>query len=76
VPADLRQLPRKLGYTLREMRLAAGLSQMQLAERSDLTLNYVGEVERGEKVASIDTLVRLARALGRNGSELLRSAGY
>ena len=47
---------------------------MALAERADLTLNYVGEVERGEKLASLETIVRLARALGLSGGELLCKA--
>jgi len=76
VPADLRKLPRAFGQTVRQLRLQAGLSQIELAEKSDLNFNYVGSVERGEKLASIDTVVRLARGLGVSGSELLRQAGY
>lgn len=75
MPSDLRQLPKRLGGAIREARLKAELSQMALAERADLTLNYVGEVERGEKLASLETVVRLARALGMSGAELLRKAG-
>ena len=73
--SDFRQLPKRLGNALREMRLKAELSQMALAEKADLTLNYVGEVERGEKLASLETVVRLARALGVTGAELLKKAG-
>ncbi|HRI82235.1 MAG TPA: helix-turn-helix transcriptional regulator [Opitutaceae bacterium] len=76
MPADLRKLPRAFGQTVRQLRLQAGLSQIELAEKSDLNFNYVGSVERGEKLASIDTVVRLARGLGVSGSELLRQAGY
>jgi transcriptional regulator with XRE-family HTH domain len=39
------------------------LSQEQLAERADLHHNYVGEIERGEKAATIDTLVKIAKGL-------------
>ncbi len=52
------------------------MTQMILAERADLTLNYVGEIERGEKLASVETLVKLGSALGASGSDLLRKAGY
>jgi len=47
---------------------------MKLAENADLTLNYIGEVERGQKLASIETVVRIARGLGMTGAELLRKA--
>jgi transcriptional regulator with XRE-family HTH domain len=54
--------------------LKAKLTQMALAERADLTLNYVGEVERGEKLASLETVVRLASALNMSGADLLKKA--
>lgn len=73
---DLRNIPSRLGAAIRELRLEAAMSQMKLAEKADLTLNYVGEVERGEKLASVDTVIRLGRALGISGSELLKRAGY
>ncbi len=62
--SDLRQLPKTFGNALRDARVKAQLTQMTLAEKADLTLNYVGEVERGEKLASLETVVRLAAALG------------
>ena len=39
------------------------LSQEDLAEKADLHHNFIGELERGEKAASIDSLVKIARAL-------------
>ena len=75
MPPDLRQLPKRFGKAVREARLEAGLTQMALAEKAELTLNYVGEVERGEKLASIDTAARLAGALGMSAADLLKKAG-
>lgn len=75
MPSDLRRLPKQLGGAVRELREKADLTQMALAEKAGLTLNYVGEVERGEKLASIETVVRLATALGVKGSALLAKAG-
>lgn len=40
------------------------MSQEKLAEKADLHHNYIGELERGEKAAGIDTLVKIAKALG------------
>jgi transcriptional regulator with XRE-family HTH domain len=52
-----------LGENIRLLRKEAALSQEALAEQADLHHNYVGELERGEKAASIDTLVKIAKAL-------------
>jgi XRE family transcriptional regulator, regulator of sulfur utilization len=52
-----------LGETIRCLRKEAGLSQEALAEKADLHHNYVGELERGEKAATVDTLVKIAKAL-------------
>lgn len=52
-----------IGEAIRQFRKAAGMSQEKLAERADLHPVYVGEVERGEEAASINALVRIAKAL-------------
>jgi XRE family transcriptional regulator, regulator of sulfur utilization len=52
-----------LGATIRRHRTRKNVSQETLAELADLHHNYVGELERGEKAASIDVLVKIARAL-------------
>ena len=49
------------------------MSQERLAEKADLHHNYVGELERGEKAASIDSLIKIAKALGVRPSDLLRN---
>jgi transcriptional regulator with XRE-family HTH domain len=53
-----------LGATIRQHRKGHRLSQETLAEKADLHPNYVGETERGEKAATVDTLFKIARALG------------
>ena len=75
MPSDLSLLPKQLGRTVRQLRIEAGLSQSALAEKADLALNFVGEIERGEKNASLETTLRLARALGLSGAELLQRVG-
>ena len=59
------------GEHLRELRAAAGLSQEALAEKAALHRNYIGHIERGEKTASLDVLVRLAAAFDLSLPELL-----
>lgn len=75
MPVEFRHLPKHLGRTVRNLRLEAGLSQIQLAEKADLNFNYIGSIERGEKLASLETVVRLARAFKMTGGELLSRAG-
>ncbi len=55
----------RIGRTLRERRIALGISQQQLAERAGLSAKHLGRLERGEADrASIATLAALATALG------------
>lgn len=62
---------KRFGQRVRELRLAAGLSQEELAERAALHRTYVGGIERGERNVGILNLLRLARALRVRVSELL-----
>ena len=52
-----------LGQRLRELRKQRRLSQEKLGARSALSGKFVGEVERGEKSISIDSLYRISVAL-------------
>ena len=69
----LRKLQHRriVGLTIRNFRNKARMSIEQLAEKADLHPNYVGEVERGEKAASIDTLVKLGHGLAVSPSKFL-----
>src|SRR5260221_6947737 len=53
-----------LGQRVRELRKQSGLSQTELGKRSMLSGKFIGEVERGEKSISIDSLYRVSVALG------------
>lgn len=61
-----------LGNKIRAYRKRARLSQEKLAELAELSRNYIGEVERGEKAISVDALTQIAEALGRKPYELLK----
>ena len=50
--------------TIRKFRLARKLRQEDLAEKTDLTTNYIGMVERGEKIPSLETFIKIVNALG------------
>jgi transcriptional regulator with XRE-family HTH domain len=63
-----------LGRAIRERRAELGISQEALAERADLHRTYVGGIERGERNVSFGNLLKLARALRVQPSELLATA--
>jgi transcriptional regulator with XRE-family HTH domain len=48
---------------LQQQRQHHGLTQFELAERANLSLKYLGEVERGEANVTVDALERIAEAL-------------
>src|SRR5262245_41817274 len=52
-----------LGQRLRALRKQRGLSQERLGDRAGLSGKFIGEVERGEKSISIDSLYRVSVAL-------------
>lgn len=66
---------RALGATIRKERDRLELSQEDFGEKCDLHRTYVGQVERGEKNISFANILRIATALRKEPSELLRLAG-
>ncbi|HSY24928.1 MAG TPA: helix-turn-helix transcriptional regulator [Polyangiaceae bacterium] len=53
-----------LGGRLRERREAIGWSQAQLAEAVGVSPNYIGVIERGEKLPTLEVVESASRALG------------
>src|ERR1700733_14330964 len=49
---------------VRGLRKTAKLSLEKAAERGAITANFWGDVERGKKVPSLDTIVAMAKGLG------------
>jgi transcriptional regulator with XRE-family HTH domain len=58
---------------LRRLRQEKSVSQEELAHRAQVNRNYVGMVEREEYSVSVDTLEKLATALGVDPIEFLRT---
>ena len=52
-----------LGDAIRFRRKKARFTQEKLAEKVDLNPKYLGEIERGEKIISIEALLRIARTV-------------
>lgn len=65
---------KQLGYRIREERLKLNLTQEKLAEDIDISPSYMGQLERGERSLSLDTLVNLCRRLGVTVDYLLQDS--
>ena len=53
-----------IGPKLKNLRVAKGLTQEELADRSELTKGFISQMENGKTLPSIPTLVDLLQCLG------------
>jgi transcriptional regulator with XRE-family HTH domain len=53
-----------LGKRIRFYRKLNSFTQEKLAEKSELAPSYLSDVERGRENISLDTIQRIAKALG------------
>jgi transcriptional regulator with XRE-family HTH domain len=60
-----------LGTVLREARLAAELTQEEVAFRAGLDRSYVSMLENDKKSPTVDVLLRLAEAIGTKASGMI-----
>jgi transcriptional regulator with XRE-family HTH domain len=65
------QFADRLGANLAHHRRAIGISQELLGDLAALHRTAVGQLERGERIARSDTLVKLASGLGVDANTLL-----
>lgn len=52
-----------VGKTIRFYREKIGITQAKLADITDLSNNFIGQIERGTKKASLETIRKIANAL-------------
>ena len=52
-----------IGKLIREARLQKSWNQDQLAEKTNLSLAYIGMIERGEKIPKLETFIRIINTL-------------
>lgn len=53
-----------IGKNIRKFREIKKLRQEDLAEKTDLTTIYIGMIERGEKIPSLETFINILNSLG------------
>ena len=61
-----------LGKNIREARISKGLTQEELAEKAEIGVMYMGEIERGVKMPSLKVFIRLIEALDVPADYILR----
>ena len=71
----MREIAKAVGQRIRSYRISQGLSQERLAELSGCHPTYVGQLERGEKNATLESIERIALALNVSLSTLFEKLG-
>ncbi len=64
-----------IGCRVRKLRLSAGLTQAELAEFSELSVQYISFIETGRKAVSLESAVKIA-AVFRVSLDHLVLGGY
>ena len=60
----------KLGLNIKKYRNKLSISQQELADRVNLSLNFIGKIEVAFSKPSLETLIKIAEALEITVSEL------
>ena len=67
-----QELQTLLSANIRRYRQSRNLSQADLAEKADVSINHVCNIENGERLVSSPTLAKFATALGVEPFELFK----
>lgn len=65
-------LKTQFGKRIRQLRMQKQLTQEQLAELADLSVDFISLIERGRNSPSFDNLEKLAKSLGVSIQELFQ----
>lgn len=66
-----RDILKRFGARVRELRLEKGLSQEKFAAKCGLDRTYLGSVERGERNIALRNIEKISKALGKSVAELM-----
>lgn len=59
----MSEIAKRIGRRIRSYRVELGLSQEKLAEMSGCHSTYIGQIERGEKNATLESVEKISSAL-------------
>lgn len=65
---------RALGKRVKQQRLMAEITQDELSAKAGVSCSFIGHIERGEKKASVDTLIALCNAMKVSPTVLLQDS--
>ena len=71
----MADIKKKLGVRISQLRMKAGMTQAKLAEGADLSIDSISRIERGDRAPSLESLEKIAEALGIDLAELLNFKG-
>ncbi|MBU1054525.1 MAG: helix-turn-helix transcriptional regulator [Proteobacteria bacterium] len=71
----MTNIKKKFGAHLSQLRNKAGMTQAKLAEKTNLSVDLISRIERGERAPSLETIEKLSNALKIRLSELLNFDG-
>ena len=71
----MRNLAKMMGQRIRNYRIQLGLSQEKLAELAGCHPTYIGQLERGEKNATLESVEKIASSLKVSLSKLFENFG-
>ena len=71
----MSEIAKILGQRIRSYRTSLGLSQEKLAELAGCHHTYIGQLERGEKNATIESIEKISSALNVSLSKLFEKLG-
>lgn len=63
---------KKLGQNIKNRRKELGLTQQELADKLNMSINFVGKIEVAFSKPSLDTLIAIADKLNTNVSDLTK----
>ena len=68
-----REEYKRIGSRIREIRLQKRMSQAKLAEKANISLSHVSDIETGKSTLMLPTFIRITEALQVSADVLLRS---
>ena len=71
---EAERINEDIGRKIKDLRNKVGLTQQELADRTELTKGYISQLERGQVAPSVITLFDLIECLGSTPEEFFREA--
>ncbi|MCH4034589.1 MAG: cupin domain-containing protein [Lachnospiraceae bacterium] len=69
---DTAKINEMIGSRIRDLRNRNGLTQQELADRTELTKGFISQLERGQVTPSVETLLDLIECLGTSPAEFFK----